>query len=80
LVLELRRTTDPLFRQAGMDLATDERPAVASGALMDPSTVPWIGGAIGGGVLLMLLAWSGFHLESRRRRYVPVQGARADSA
>ena len=56
-----------------MDLATDERPAVASGALMDPSTVPWIGGAIGGGVLLMLLAWSGFHLESRRRRYVPVQ-------
>jgi hypothetical protein len=38
---------------------------------MDPSTVPWIGGAIGGGVLLMLLAWSGFHLESRRRRHVP---------
>jgi hypothetical protein len=73
LVLELRRTTDPLVRQAGMDLATDERPAVASGALMDPSTVPWIGGAIGGGVLLMLLAWSGFHLERRRRRYVPVQ-------
>jgi hypothetical protein len=73
LVLELRRTTDPLFRQAGMDLATDERPAVASGALMDPSTVPWIGGAIVGGVLLMLLAWSGFHLESRRRRHVPVQ-------
>jgi hypothetical protein len=74
---------DPLMRKAGHarlpeqrvrgDLATDERPAVASGALMDPSTVPWIGGAIGGGVLLMLLAWSGFHLESRRRRYVPVQ-------
>ena len=39
---------------------------------MDPSTVPWIGGAIGGGVLLMLLAWSDFHLESRRRRHVPV--------
>ena len=40
---------------------------------MDPSTVPWIGGAIGGGVLLMLLAWSGFRLESRRR-HVPVLG------
>ena len=42
---------------------------------MDPWTVPWIGGAIevAGGVLLMLLACSGFHLESRRRRYVPVQ-------
>jgi hypothetical protein len=42
---------------------------------MDPSTVPWIGGAIAvaGGVLLMLLALSGFHLEGRRRRYVPVQ-------
>ena len=39
---------------------------------MDPSTVPWIGGAIVGGVLFMLLAWSGFHLESRRRRHVPV--------
>ena len=39
---------------------------------MDPSTVPWIGGVIVGGVLLMLLAWSGFHLESRRRRHVPV--------
>jgi uncharacterized membrane protein YedE/YeeE len=38
---------------------------------MDPSTVPWIGGAIVGGVLLMLLAWSDFHLESRRR-HVPV--------
>ena len=34
--------------------------------------MPWIGGAIGGGVLLMLLARSGFHLESRRRRHAPV--------
>ena len=39
---------------------------------MDPWTVPWIGGAIVGGVLLMLLALSGVHLESRRRRHVPV--------
>ena len=38
---------------------------------MDPSTVPWIGGVIVGGVLLMLLALSGFHLESRRR-HMPV--------
>jgi hypothetical protein len=39
---------------------------------MDPSTVPWIGGAIVGGVLLMLLAWSGFHLDRHRRRHLPV--------
>jgi hypothetical protein len=41
---------------------------------MDPSIVPWIGSAIVGGVLLMLLAGSGFHLEHRRRRrrHVPV--------
>ena len=74
LVRELRRAPDPLFRRRGSTWtgkATDERPALASGALMDPSTVPWIGGAIVGGVLLMLLAWSGFHLESRRR-HVPV--------
>ena len=48
--------------------------------LMDPSTVLWIGGAIGGGVLLMLLAWSGFHLESSTTTRAGPAGAGAGSA